>query len=423
MSGVMKKTLLLLLVLMLMLAFVACGEEDTPAVDADETEETETVLEPQHTHRWLEATCDAPKTCRICKETEGKALGHSTEAEGDRAANCTDKAYCSRCESEYGEALGHDMAEATCTEPSTCKNGCGYTEGEALGHSTEAEGDREATCTEKAYCSRCDSEYGEPLGHSTEAEGDRAATCTEKAYCSRCESEYGESLGHSTTAEGDRAATCTDKAYCSRCESEYGEVDPDAHDMAPATCTEPSTCKNGCGHSVGDPLGHSTTAEGDRAATCTDKAYCSRCESEYGEVDPDAHDMAPATCTEPSTCKNGCEHTVGDPLGHSTTAEGDRAATCTEKAYCSVCQSNYGEVDPDAHDMAPATCTEPSTCKNGCEHTVGDPLGHSYGAWVTTKKPTDEDEGEKQKTCGGCGDVVVEIIPPKFIGGDIIIIG
>ena len=33
-----------------------------------------------HTHQWEEATCDQPKTCSKCGETEGEALGHTTDA-------------------------------------------------------------------------------------------------------------------------------------------------------------------------------------------------------------------------------------------------------------------------------------------------------------------------------------------------------
>lgn len=37
-------------------------------------------------HKWKNATCTAPKTCSVCKGTEGKALGHTT-----------DNGTCSRC--------------------------------------------------------------------------------------------------------------------------------------------------------------------------------------------------------------------------------------------------------------------------------------------------------------------------------------
>ena len=262
----MKKFLFFLLMITLLLSVASCNKDDTTNVTQPNISETEN---PSCEHEWMDADCDIPKTCRLCKETEGKVLGHTWK-------------------------------DATCTEPKTCEF-CGDTEGKALGHSTEA--------------------------------------------------------------EGDRAATCTDKAYCSRCESEYGEIDTNAHDMAPATCTEPSTCKNGCGHTEGEALGHSTESEGDHPKTCTEKAYCSRCNSEYS-----------------------------DPLGHSTTAEGDRAATCTEKAYCSVCESKYGE--PLGHDMAPATCTVASTCKNGCGLTEGASLGHSWKDATYTAP----------KTCSTCGE-------------------
>lgn len=53
-------------------------------------------------HVWEDATCEEPKTCSECGETEGKALGH-------------------------------EWKDATCEAPKTCE-ACGETEGEALGH-------------------------------------------------------------------------------------------------------------------------------------------------------------------------------------------------------------------------------------------------------------------------------------------------
>ena len=52
------------------------------------------------------------------------------------------------------------MLPATCTAPATCAFGCGYTEGEALGHDEVIDEAVEATCTstgltEGKHCGRC----------------------------------------------------------------------------------------------------------------------------------------------------------------------------------------------------------------------------------------------------------------------------
>lgn len=77
---------------------------------------------------WNPATCTAPKTCNMCGETEG-------------------------------EALGHDWTEATCTSPKTCSR-CGVTEGEAKGHvpgewKQEKPDYSAATITTAQKCSVC----------------------------------------------------------------------------------------------------------------------------------------------------------------------------------------------------------------------------------------------------------------------------
>ena len=53
-----------------------------------------------------------------------------------------------------------------------------------------------------------------------------------------------------------------------------------------------------------------------------------------------------------------CGLTTGEPAAHSTTAEDDKAANCGSKAYCSVCESYYGEVDKTNHDSS-------VECENG----------------------------------------------------------
>ncbi len=57
-----------------------------------------------HTHQWQAASCEAPKTCTNCGETEGEALGHSWET-----ASCEKPETCSVCGKTQGEALGHEM--------------------------------------------------------------------------------------------------------------------------------------------------------------------------------------------------------------------------------------------------------------------------------------------------------------------------
>jgi len=100
-----------------------------------------------HVHKWTDATCTAPKTCSVCGETEGEALGHTWTD-----ATCTAPKTCSVCGETEGEALGHSY-EAVVTAPD-CENG-GYTtytcsvcgdsyvadETEALGHSYDGEYD------------------------------------------------------------------------------------------------------------------------------------------------------------------------------------------------------------------------------------------------------------------------------------------
>lgn len=78
-------------------------------------------------HKWQEATCEKAKICSVCGKEDGKPLGHDYVG-----GNCTEDAKCSRC-GDLRKAPGHIFAEATCLLPKTC-NICGEQEGRALGH-------------------------------------------------------------------------------------------------------------------------------------------------------------------------------------------------------------------------------------------------------------------------------------------------
>ncbi len=77
-------------------------------------------------HDFKPATCTSPKTCDLCGETEGEALGHTWVD-----ADCDTPKTCSVCSETEGEALGHTWVDATTEAPKTCES-CGETEGDPL---------------------------------------------------------------------------------------------------------------------------------------------------------------------------------------------------------------------------------------------------------------------------------------------------
>jgi len=117
-----------------------------------------------HEHEWEEATCETPRVCKTCGETDG-------------------------------EPLGHTWQEATCLAPKTCTV-CGKTEG----RKSEDHVWGEATCTEREKCVLCGREnlHSEPLGH------DWIAPTLEAPYtCARCGEQQGEPLKLSSFNRGD----------------------------------------------------------------------------------------------------------------------------------------------------------------------------------------------------------------------------
>lgn len=170
----MKRLICCILIMVFLFVFVSCG----------------------HEHEWIEATCTAPKTCKICQKTEGEPLGHTW-----KEATCTMPKTCSRCGLTEGSSLGHSLNESTCTEPKTCTR-CGIKIGEAKGHNVPGH-----SCTEGGICKRCGEEIP-PLGHNWED-----ATCKDPKTCSRCGLTEGDPLGHKPSQpkkENAKPATCTE---------------------------------------------------------------------------------------------------------------------------------------------------------------------------------------------------------------------
>lgn len=198
-------------------------------------------------------------------------------------------------------------------------------------------------------------------------------------------------------------------------------------------------------------------------ATCTDKAVCTVCGREYGELDADAHawdngtvTLAP-TCEEKGittyTCQHNGSHTYIEEissLGHTETALEAKDATCTESGLtagkmCTTCDKilvpqtvipAYGHTDENkdfvcdvcSKDLCvdhqeetvagkDATCTEAGLTDGKKCSVCGDillpqseipALGHTEQT-VEGREPTCTEDGLTEgKICSLCGTVLLE---------------
>lgn len=153
---------------------------------------------------------------------------------------------CSTC--GYKEQLrfeipptGHKMTAATCTLPSVCENGCGYTEGEALGHDMQDVAQLSSTCAEIGYtahkvCLRCN--Y--TIGREEIPKRDHSYTISVKALAPTC---------------SNSGYTAHKACRCGATDDDY-EIIPATHNWMDADCTSPQTCSI-CGITNGKAYGHS----------------------------------------------------------------------------------------------------------------------------------------------------------------------
>ena len=227
---------------------------------------------------------------------------------------------------------------------------------------------------------------------------------------------------------GTETPTCTTGKICLLCWSEYGIL---GHDWGEWTSNGDGTHTRSCKRSNCDAVDIASCTGG--TADCSTKAVCAVCGKEYGEKDPNNHDLvqhaakAP-TCTEIGwnayeTCsRSGCNYTTYvelPALNHILERFEAKAPTCTEigwDAYetCSSCDYTTRKELPAQHDLkqhaakAP-TCTEIGwnayeTCSR-CDYTTYaelPALNHDYQA--VTVEPTCEADGYTVFTCSRCND-------------------
>ena len=215
------------------------------------------------------------------------------------------------------------------------------------------------TCTKGKTCEKCGAEYG-ILGHDWDRwtpNYDGTNTHTRRCTRSNCDAK------ETAPCSGGYAA-CDSLGMCETCGGSYygghawGAWKPNGNG------THIRSCMNYCSEV-------DTASCTGGTATCSAKAVCEACGGEYGERDPNNHDL----------------------VHHEA-----KAPTCTEigwDAYetCSRCDhTTYAELPALNHDYQSVT-VEPtcetdgytvftcSRCKDSYTADPTDQLGHQFGAW------------------------------------------
>ena len=207
-----------------------------------------------------------------------------------------------------------------------------------------------------------------------------------------------------------KAAAETTTVRCKNCGSTetreilgYRKYDSNSHRVYVTEC---QNC-----HNDGNVSYLKVHTGGTETPTCTKGKTCEKCGAEYGEKDPNNHDLVHHDAKAPSCTEIGwnayeacsrCNYTTTyqelPALNHDLEQHAAKAPTCTEigwNAYktCSRCDyTTYAELPILGHDyqavtVAPTceadgytvfTC---SRCKDSYTADPTDQLGHQFGAW------------------------------------------
>ncbi len=395
-------------------------------------------------HEWKDATCDEPKTCTKCGETEGEPTNHALGEWVETHATCTEDGSRTRScvcgqesETETIEKTGHSLVEHAAKKPSCTETGwaayetcsrCDYTTYEELPVAHDYEKTVvEATCTEGGYtlynCKKCDSSYkGDETAAKSHSFSDWViveASCTadgsktRSCSCGHSETEVIAKLGHDVKDVAAKDSNCVTVGWnahkaCSRCDYKEGyvEVAKKEHtylkSVVAPTCTESGyttySCM-ACGFRyVGDRTEprHSFGEWHTVNPTCTADGYKTRSCSVCGE---------PETETIPTE-----GHSFGDWQVFDSTC----SAVGHKTRSCSVCGEPETEeipIKPHAyvdHPAKVASCTEEGwdayqTCEN-CNYNsqIIIPASHNYISEVVPYTCTEQ--GYTVHTCTACGD-------------------
>ncbi len=207
---------------------------------------------------------------------------------------------------------------------------------------------------------------------------------------------------HACIAVEEVAATCTEEGVIAhyRCDG-CGKTFSDAEG------------KNEIADTVSPPLTHTGGS-----ATCTQRAVCTLCEQEYGELKE--HNFGEFVQTKAPTCTEGgvstaecagCDATKSEELpalGHSgewhVVAEPRCFDNGEEQQICTVCDTLVHREIPsfNSHELMDSTCVGGKQCTR-CNYVEGDGKGHAFDDWVITKQAKCTEDGTKERKCLVCG--------------------
>lgn len=230
-------------------------------------------------------------------------------------------------------------------------------------------------------------EPGTALGHlwswTSNGNGTHTRTC-QRENCNATETD---------TCSGG-AATCTAKAICEVCKSEYGTLK--AHDFTAETAEEQYLKSSS-----------SCTEKAVYYKSCTvcglsSKGTASEATFESGSVL--GHDWGAWTQNSDGSshtriCKRDTNHRE-----NGTCSGGE--ATCTAKAKCSTCNAEYGGKNPNNHagTLGGWQSDENKHWKEySCCGAEADRGPHDWDNGQVTTQPTCTNAGEKTFTCNECG--------------------
>ena len=315
-----------------------------------------------------------------------------------KAAAETVPVYCSRCGiREEREVRRYEKYDSTYHK--VCVDACQscHNDGNVTLLQVHTGGTETPTCTTGKTCEKCGAKYG-ILGHDWGAwtpNYDGTNTHTRRCTRSNCDAK------ETAPCSGGYAA-CDSLGMCETCGGSYYGGHAWGKWSSAGNGTHIRSCMNYCSEV-------DTASCFGGTATCTAKAVCEACGGEYGEKDPNNHDLVQHAAKAPTCTEIGwdtydrcirCGYTTRKELpalNHDLVRHVAQAPTCTEKGWaydtCSRCDyTTYAELPALNHDYQAVT-VEPtcetdgytiftcSRCKDSYTADPTDQLGHQFGAW------------------------------------------